>query len=156
VLAVAVVLTVPAAWRTYVGERGARPTPSVTIAVLPFACYSTDAADQMLAARLTDGVTSELARIGALGVVSRTSALRFEGVRRPLKEVAQALDADIVVEASVQTEGDHLRIQTRLVDAVVDRKGWIQDFDGRRADVPTLQRRIAEAITAAAQMQGAH
>jgi len=155
VLAVGVLLTVVAAWQTKVGRRGERVATPVTIAVLPFACYSTDADDQMLAARLTDGVTSELTRIGTLGVVSRTSALQFAGVRRPLKDIAQALNVDIVVEASVETEGDQVRIQARLVDAVVDRKSWIDRFDGRRGDVPTLQRGIAEAIAAAAQMRQA-
>ena len=118
--------------------------------MLPFASYSTDAADQMLAARLTDGVTGELARIGTVGVVSHTSALQFAGVHRPLKEVAQALKADIVVEASVETEGDQVRIQARLVDGLVDRKSWVQDFDGRRTALPELQRRVAEAIASAA------
>jgi TolB-like protein len=153
VLAVTILLTVVAAWPTNVRERGQRPTPPVTIAVLPFACYSTDAADQMLAARLTDGVTSELTRIGTLGVVSRTTALQFANVRQPLKDTARALNVDIVVEASVETAGDDVRIQTRLVDAVVDRKGWIGSFDGRRADVPALQRRIAESIAAAARVR---
>ena len=153
VLSIAILTTVIAAWRTSVGERAGRPAPSLTIAVLPFSSYSTDAADQMLAARLTDGVTGELARIGTVGVVSHTSALQFAGVQRPLKEVARALKADIVVEARVETEGDQVRVQARLVDAAVDRKGWVQDFNGRRAALSELQRRVAEAIATNAQMR---
>lgn len=147
-LAIALLLTAVAAWSTN-GGGAARPAPSVTIAVLPFALYSTDPSDQMLAARLTDGVTGELARIGTIGVVSRTSALQFAGgVHRPLREIAQALKADMVVEASVETEGDTVRIQTRLVDGLIDRKGWLQDFEGRRESLRELERRIAEAIAA--------
>jgi TolB-like protein len=148
--AVVIVLTGVLAFQNRMEDRRA---PSLTVAVLPFACYSTDATDQMLAARLTDGVTSELTRIGALGVLSRASALRVAGAGRPLKEIAQALNVDIVVEASVEASGDHVRIQPRLVDAVVDRKGWMESIEGRRADVPLLQRRVAEAITAAAQLR---
>ena len=153
VLSIAILTTVIAAWRTGVGERAGRPGPSLTIAVLPFDSYSTDAADQMLAARLTDGVTGELARIGTIGVVSHTSALQFAGVHPPLKEVAQALKADIVVEARVESEGDQIRVQARLVDAVMDRKGWVRDFEGRRTALSDLQRRVAEAIAANAQIR---
>lgn len=91
VLAVAAVLIAIAAWRT---NAGSRPASAPRIAVLPFAQYSANPEDQLLAARLTDGVTGELARIGTLGVVSHTSALQFEGARRPLKEIARVLDAD--------------------------------------------------------------
>jgi len=147
---IAILLTVIVAWRTSVADRPEKPAPSITIAVLPFSSYSTDPADQMLAARLTEGVTGELARIGTIGVVSHTSALQFAGVHRSLREIAQALDADIVVEASVETVGDQVHIQARLVNASVDRKGFVQDLEGLRTELPDLQRRVAEAIASAA------
>jgi TolB-like protein len=131
------------AWRT---NAGSRPSPSPTVAVLPFTNYSTDPADRLLAARLTDGVTGELARIGTLGVVSRTSALQFEGERKPLKEIARALNADLVVEASVHVEGETVNVQVRVVDAEVDRKSFVQDIEADRATLPELQRRVARAI----------
>lgn len=87
-LVVVILLIVITAWRTTVGERSEGRAPPVTVAVLPFASYSTDAADQMLAARVTDGVTSELVRIGTVGVVSRTSAFNspaFAGPSRTLR-----------------------------------------------------------------------
>ena len=119
-----------------------------SIAVLPFAQYSTDPAVRLLAARLTDGVTAELSRFKTIGVVSHTSALQFEGARKPLEEIARALNADGVVEASVDTEGDSVRIQLRLVDGAVDRKSFIQAIEGIRAALPDLERRVAEAIEA--------
>jgi adenylate cyclase len=149
-VAIVTVLTLVLAWQNRAQE--SRSGPSVTIAVLPFACYSMDAADQMLAARLTDGVTRELARIGAVGVLSHASALQFAGAGRPLREIARTLKVDIVVETTVEAQGDRVRIHARLVDALVDRKGgWMQSFDGQRADLSTLQRGMAAAITAAAQ-----
>jgi TolB-like protein len=152
-LAVLVALVVPlaiVAWRAGLWKSRGAPRSVTTIAVLPFEHYSTDGADQALAARVTDGVTSELARIGTLGVVSRTSALQFAGIRKPLREVARALNADIVMEASVVREGDYLRIQARLVDAALDRKFWMEDFAGKVTDIRELQRRIAIAAAAAA------
>jgi len=151
VLAVALILVALAAWRAGLWATDGRPTPAVTIAVLPFAQYSTDPADQLLAARLTDGVTSELARLGTLGVVSRTSTLQFGSARRSLREIAKALNADIVMEASVVKEGGGVRVQTRLVDAARDQKVWVQDFVGTVADLRDLERRIANAVAPAAE-----
>ena len=122
-----------------------RATPMVTIAVLPFAEYSNDPGDELLAARLTDGVTSELARIKTLGVVSHTSALQFAGARRPLKEIAQALNAELVLEGSVHHDGDRVRIEARIVDTTIDRKLWVEDFVGATSDPRELERRVAIA-----------
>ena len=122
-----------------------RATPMVTIAVLPFAEYSNDPADELFAARLTDGVTSELARIKTLGVVSHTSALQFAGVRRPIKEIAQALNAELILEGSVHHEGNTVRIEARLVDTTIDRKLWVDDFVGTAAEPRDLERRVAIA-----------
>jgi TolB-like protein len=149
-LVAAILLLGIAAWRNGMGPWDQRPARTVTIVVLPFAHYSTSRADELLAARLTDGVTSELARLGELGVVSHTSALQFTGARRPLREIAQTLGADVVMEARVSTEGGRVRIQARLVDGVRDRKLWVEDFVGTVSDLDALQRRIATAATAAA------
>jgi TolB-like protein len=123
--------------------------PAIAIAVLPFAHYSTDDGTRLLAARVTDGVTSELARLGTLGVVSHTSALQFAG-GRPLREVARSLNADLVMEGTLETDAGGLRVIARLVDASNDRKFWADDFRGTVSDVPDLQRRIAAAAAAAA------
>jgi TolB-like protein len=123
----------------------------VTIAVLPFAEYSNDAADTLLAARLTDGVTSELARIRTVGVVSHTSALQFAGTRRPLKEIAHALNAEMILEARVLKDGTGVRVEARLVDALKDRKVWVRDFAGTTSDLADLERRIASAVGPAAE-----
>ena len=120
------------------------------VAVLPFASYSTDPADALLAARITDGVTGELVRTGSLDVVSRTSTLQFANVRRPLREVAQSLNANIVVEGSVLTDGDRVRVQARVVDPHVDRKLSLHEFEGGRNDLDELQRKIAKLIDAPA------
>jgi len=142
------VFAVTAVWRAGVAGRERAGSP-VSVAVLPFAHYSTSEADERLAARLTDGVTSELARTGAVSVVSHTSALQYARPHGPLREIARALDADLVMEATVLTEGDRVRIQARLVDGARDRKFWVEEFVGRAADPDELQRRIAAAVAAA-------
>ena len=150
VLAAMLVVAAIVLWRTGIWATAERPAPAQTIAVLPFRHYSTDAAEQLLAERITDGVTSELARLGTLGVVSHTSALQFAGVRRPLREIAKELDANLILEGNVASDNGRLRVQVRLVDAAIDQKFWVEDFTATPADIPDVQRRIAQAAAAAA------
>lgn len=153
-IVVALLLALPlgfAVWRAGLWTSVGRATPMVTIAVLPFAEYSSEAADELLAARLTAGVTSELARIRTLGVVSHTSAQQFAGQRRPIREIAQTLNADLILESSVVREGENVRVEARLVDAARDRKVWVADFVGTLSALRDLERRIATAVGPAAE-----
>ena len=129
------------------GEKG---SSLVSVAVLPFAHHSASAADERLAARLTDGVTSALAGTGAVSVVSHTSALQFSPPRGPLPRIAETLGADVVMEATVLAEGGRVRVQARLVDGARDRKFWVEEFAGGADDLDELQRRVAAAVAAAA------
>jgi TolB-like protein len=138
-------------WRAGVWTSVGRATPMITIAVLPFAEYSAETGDALLAARLTDGVTSELARLRTMSVVSHTSAQQFAGTRRPLREIAQALNAEMILEARVVKNGDGVRVEARLVDAAKDRKVWVKDFVGTMAELQDLERRIAIAVGPAAE-----
>ena len=149
-LAATLVVAAVVVWRTGIWATAERPTPDDTIAVLLFDSYSTDPADQLLAARVTDGVTGELARLRTIGVVSHTSARQYAGARKPLREIAQALDADFIVEGTLTRGDGGLRVQVRLVDAASDRKIWVEDFGGTAADLPDLHRRIAYAASTAA------
>jgi TolB-like protein len=139
------------AWRAGFGASVGRATPIVTVGVLPFNEYSADAADELLAAQLTDGVTSELARNRALGVASYTSAQQFAGARRPLPEIAQALKVEMILEGSVTRTGDRVRVEGRLVDVASNRKIWVDEFNGSVADVKDIQRRVAAAAARAAE-----
>lgn len=105
----------------------------------------------MLAARITDGVTTELARLNAVAVVSRTSALQFDDARGSLPEIAEALGAAEVIEGSVFSDGDVVRVRTRIVNGSTDLKAAVRDFEGRRDRLDALARRIAEALSASFQ-----
>jgi len=147
-LAITIALVALAAWRN--GLWATNGTPRVAIAVLPFAEFSGTPSTALLAARLTDGVASELARLRTVSVVSRTSTSQFKDARRPLREIAQELHADVIMEASVLSEGDRVRVDARLVSASTDRKFWVQNFVAPAADVSDLPRRIAAGVAAAA------
>jgi TolB-like protein len=136
-----------AAWRT--DSRTEAGAQTITIAVLPFAPYSSETADRILATRLTEGVTAELVRAGSFGVVASTSALEFADARGSLSDVARALDADILMEARILVDGERLRVEARLVDGALNHKYWVEIFDGDVKNLDELERRIATAAAAA-------
>lgn len=123
------------------------PGPIATVAVLPFHVFTERDDDRRLADRLTDGVTTELARDGRLGVAAVTSARQFRGAARPVGEVASALGVRYVVEATVHVTGSSIRVETRLADGAVGRKIWVEDFAGTVEDLDGLERRVASAAS---------
>jgi TolB-like protein len=120
-----------------------------SVAVLAFEQYSASEDDGAIAAQLTDNVTAELARLGTVGVVSHTSAMQFAGERKPLREIAQALNAGFIVEGPVENVAGGIRVMARIVNATTDRKVWVEDFVGRPDDIRTLSRAIAAGVSAA-------
>jgi TolB-like protein len=126
----------------------ARAPSMVAVVVLPFEHFSSDRETQLLAARFTDGVTGELARIDHISVVSRTSALQLSSEGRTLRDIARTLDAQVVVEGSLVVEGTRVDADVRLVDTVVDRKSWSRTFTADVSDLRALQQRVAADIAA--------
>ena len=124
--------------------------PAVTLAVLPFDAFSGDPEHLRIAARITDGVTTEAARIGAVGVVSHTSARQYAGIRRPAREIAATLGADLLLEGTVDVSGERIRVSLRLVDGARDRKVWVEEVDSTLADLQALCRDLAAAAVGAA------
>lgn len=122
-----------------------------SVAVLAFEQYSASDEDGAVAAQLTDSVTAELARLGTVSVVSHTSAMQFAGERRPLRDIAKALNAGYVVEASIENVEGGISVMARLVNAGTDRKVWVQDYAGRSDDLRTLSRQIAAGVSGALQ-----
>jgi TolB-like protein len=148
VLGSVVIVVIGAALSLWLTAGRSRPH-GAAVAVLPFSEYSNDAQLSGVAASLTDEVTSELARLGRVGVVSHTSATQFAGARKPLPEIAAALHADFLVEATIVTEPGGIKLVARLVNAASDRKVWVHDYHGRHDAVHDLSRTIAEDIAAA-------
>jgi TolB-like protein len=126
----------------------AAATPA-RIAVLPLEHYSgLEAGDQALADRLTDGITTELARMSGVAVLSRTSARQFDRKGAGLRELSASLGVVYLMEGTVFTAGGRVRVSARLVDAELDRKIWVEDFesDASPEQLDLLPRRIAIRI----------
>ena len=136
-------------------NRAVPPDARPSMAVLAFEPNMPGADNERLAQRLTEGVTSELARLGTVSVASYTSAMQFKAQRRPMREIASALNAGFVLEASIDDEGGAVLVVARLVDTSTDRKIWVSDYRGDRSDVRGISTRIAlDASTAALRVPG--
>jgi serine/threonine-protein kinase len=124
-------------------------TPAVirSLAVLPLDNYSGDSTQEYFAEGMTDELTASLATISQLRVISRGSAMQFQGRRRPpTPEIAKMLDVDAVVEGSVSRSGNKVRITAQLIDARADRHLWAKSFERNSSDVLALQAELAWAI----------
>ena len=125
-----------------------------SIAVLPLDNYSADPQQEYFAEGMTDELTTDLATISQLRVISRSSTTQFKGGQRPAApEIARLLNVDAVVEGSVQREGDKVRINAQLIDARADRHLWAKSFERDSRDVLALQNELASAIAAEINVQ---
>ncbi len=130
-------------------DRSSRPDLRPTAAVLPFEANMIGGDNSNYSALITEAVTSELARLGTISVASYTSAMQFEGQRRPMSEIAATLKSAYVVEASVDDEASEILVVARIVDAGTDRKMWVSDYRGARDDVRGIGARIAFDVSVA-------
>ena len=124
--------------------------PEKSIAVLPLENLSDDKENAFFADGVQDELLSNLSKIKDLKVISRTSVMQYKsGTRRNLKEIAQQLGANNVVEGSVRRSGDHMRVSVQLIDARTDRHLWGENYDRALADSLSLQGELATEIAAA-------
>jgi serine/threonine protein kinase/tetratricopeptide (TPR) repeat protein len=130
-------------------SRRSVPTPKIeSIAVLPLANLSGDPEQEYFSDGMTEELITNLGKISALRVISRTSVMRYKGTKKPLPEIARELNVDAVVEGTVQRSGNHVRITASLLHAPTDRHLWAESYDRDLKDVLALQSEVARAIAA--------
>ena len=120
-----------------------------SIAVLPFANKSEFKDQAFFADGITDDIIIELTKVSGLLVISRDSTINYRGKMPNLQELAKALNVAYVLQGSVRRAEDSVRINATLVDASTGRKLWGDRYDGKLANVFTLQDKITEQIVAA-------
>ncbi len=118
-----------------------------SLAVLPLDNLSGDPSQDYFAAGITDELTTELAHIRGLRVVSRTSASQFQSAHRSLPDIARALSVDGVIEGSVVRAGNRVRITTQLIEAASDRHLWAGTYEDSVDEVIALQDRVARDVS---------
>ena len=123
--------------------------PEKSIAVLPFANFSNDQANEYFADGIQDDILTNLAKISALKVISRTSVLPYRGQARNIREIGKALNVATVLEGSVRREGKRVRINVQLIDVSNDRHLWAQIYDREVTDMFAVQSELAQQIARA-------
>jgi len=130
------------------------PEPLVTsLAVLPLANLSGDPELDYYAAGITEGLISELGRVGALRVISRRSVMRYLDSDKTLPEIAAELGVEALIEGSALPAGDRVRVTAQLIRADPEEQLWAETYERDSKDILTLLRDVTGAIVQ--EVQGA-
>jgi adenylate cyclase len=144
-------------WRAVLDGNGAdnagwsaetRQAVKPTIAVLPFANMSGDPEQEFFVDGLTEDIITELSRRHELFVISRNSTFVYKGQSANLRDVAQKLGAQYIVEGSVRKAGNNLRVTVQLIDTANDAHIWAEKYDRKLDDIFAIQDEVTAAIVA--------
>ena len=128
-------------------------TPPRSLAVLPLLNLSGDPENQYFGDGLAEEILNLLASLPQLRVASRTSSFSFRDKDLDLRQIADRLDVEAMLEGSVRRSGNRVRISAQLVDARTDDHLWAQAYDREIGDVFALQEEIARSIVGALQLR---
>ena len=120
--------------------------PIKSLAVLPLENLSGDPTQESFADGMTDEVITMLAKIPALRITSRTSVMQYKKVHRPLREIAQELGVDGILEGSVVRTGNRVHMTAQLIHVASDTHVWADSFDRDLSDVGALLNELAQTI----------
>lgn len=132
-----ILLAVGTVWLVDRGQQRLN-APIHSLAVLPLDNLSGDRGQDYFADGMTDELTTMLARDSTLRIVSRTSAMQYKGVHRPLREIAAALGVDGIVEGSVERSGDKVHMTLQLIQGPSDTHVWAESYDRDANDLVSL------------------
>ena len=134
-------------WLARTGGVPTRAAPRLnSIAVLPLENLSGDPSQEFFADGMTDQLITDLAKVGSLRVISRTSVMRYKGTKKALPEIARELNVDAIVEGSVIRSGQRVRVTAQLVEAPTDQHLWAETYDRDLGDILKLQGEVSDAI----------
>lgn len=124
-----------------------------SIAVLPLENLSGDPAQEYFADGMTDALLTELATVGSLRVISRTSVMQYRGTKKTLPQIGRELNVDAVVEGSVMRAGNHVRVNAQLIETSTDHHLWAKSYERDLQDILALQGEVAQAIASEVQIK---
>jgi TolB-like protein/DNA-binding winged helix-turn-helix (wHTH) protein/cytochrome c-type biogenesis protein CcmH/NrfG len=125
------------------------PPQRVMLAVLPFENLSGDTNQDYFADGLTEEMIAQLGQVqpSRLGVIARTSIVRYKHTKEPIAKIGQELGVGYVVEGSVRRGGGRVRITAQLIQAAQQTHVWAETYERPLDDVLGIQREIAQKIT---------
>ena len=140
------------AWRVLVSPRNQTDAhaPMVSIrslAVLPLDNLSGDPEQDYFADGMTEALITQLTKISALRVSSRTSVMRFKGTRKPVDDIARELHVDAVVKGTVIRSAERVSVTAQVTQANPERSLWAERYDRPLGDIVILQGTLAREIS---------
>jgi adenylate cyclase len=117
-----------------------------SIAVLPLENLSGDSTQEYFVSGMHESLITELSKISALKVISRTSTIQYKNVKKPLRQIAKELGVKALIEGSVIREGNMVRITVQLIDGNTDENIWSKDFDRELQNILALYSEVAQKI----------
>jgi serine/threonine protein kinase/tetratricopeptide (TPR) repeat protein len=130
----------------------AQPAPAAndrSLVVLPFRNQGTNLEDEQFSDGLTEEIITDVARVKAIRVLSRTSSMQLKGTTRSIPALGRELRVRYALSGSVRRAGQSLRITAELIDAATDTPVWAERFGGTMDDVFDVQERVAREIVKA-------
>jgi len=122
------------------------PKPKKSIVVLPFEDISPGKDNEYFSDGLTEEIITDLSKIDAMRVISRSSAMVLKGTPKSTKTIGRELNVQYVLEGSVRKAGNNLRITAQLIDATNDAHLWAEKYSGTLDDVFDIQEKVSRAI----------
>jgi serine/threonine-protein kinase len=138
----------PSAWSVRRGTARA----GIGVAVLPLRNLSGDPEQEYFADGMTEALITNLAKVSALKVIARHSAMRYKASDRALPEIARELGVEALVEGSALRAGNSVRIMAQLIDPKTEQTLWAESYERDLENVLVLQGEVARAI--AVEVQG--
>jgi serine/threonine protein kinase len=117
-----------------------------SIIVLPFENLSPDPDQEYFCDGMTEEIISDLSKVQALKVISRSSAMTFKGTKKKIREIAKDVNVQYALEGSVRKAGNNLRITAQLIEATNDVHLWAEKYSGTLDDVFDIQEKVSSSI----------
>ncbi len=118
-----------------------------SIAVLPFKNLSGNKDNEYFSDGITEEITTQLAKIAHLKVISRTTAMLYKNSKKSVKEIAEEMGVSSILEGSVQQSGQEIRITAQLIDANTQEHIWAEHYDQKNLnDIFSMQSEVAQNI----------
>ena len=137
----------------FIGDLKRSPGRIESLLVLPLENLSGDPEQEYFADGLTEALVTKLAKISALRVLSRTTAMHYKGVRKPLPEIARELQIEGIVEGTVLRSEERVRICAQLIHAPTDTHLWAESYERDMRNILALQSEVAQAIAREVQVK---
>jgi TolB-like protein/tetratricopeptide (TPR) repeat protein len=115
------------------------------LAVLPLTNILNDPEQAFFVEGAHEAIISEFQMAG-IGVIARRSVMQYEEMNTPIREIAQDLNLDAVLEGSVYRDGDSVGLRVALVDGSTEEPLWSREYGGSIRNVMGLYQEVTRAV----------